>query len=107
MVTKEILEDIKNRLVSAYNPIAIYIFGSYARGTPDEESDLDLLIVVDTSEEKSFRRPLKGYDALTDFEYIPKDLIIQTKEEFNRRSREITTLEYKIKKEGDLIYARA
>ena len=30
MVTKEVLEDIKNRLVKAYDPIAIYLFGSYA-----------------------------------------------------------------------------
>jgi predicted nucleotidyltransferase len=107
MVSKEILDDVKNRLVKAYNPIAIYLFGSYAWGTPSEESDLDLLIVVDKSEEKSFRRPIKGYDALRGLEYIPKDLIVQTKDEFERRSSEKTTLEYKIKKSGECIYARA
>lgn len=107
MITQEVLDDIKNRLVSVYNPVAIYLFGSYAWGTPNAESDLDLLIIIEKSEEKSFRRPLKGYDALTDFEYIPKDIIVQTKEEFERRSGEITTLEYKIKKEGELLYARA
>ncbi len=107
MVTKQVLEDIKKRLVKAYDPIAIYLFGSYAWGTPTQESDLDLLIVVDKSDEKSFRRPIKGYDALQGLEYIPKDLIIQTKDEFEQRSEEKTTLEYKIKKSGELIYARA
>jgi uncharacterized protein len=107
MVSKEVIEDVKNRLVKAYNPIAIYLFGSYAWGTPNEESDLDLLVVVDKSEEKSFRRPLKGYEALRGLELIAKDLIVQTKEEFERRSSEITTLEHKIKRDGDLIYARA
>jgi predicted nucleotidyltransferase len=107
MVTKEVLDDIKNRLVKAYNPLEIYLFGSYAWGTPDEESDVDLLVVVDKSNEKSFRRPLKGYDALEGLEYIAKDLIVQTKEEFERRSSEKTTLEYKIKKKGELLYARA
>jgi predicted nucleotidyltransferase len=107
MVDKETLEDIKNRLVKAYDPIAIYLFGSYAWGTPDEESDLDLLIVVDTSAQKSYERPITGYRALRGLEFIAKDLIVQTKEEFERRSGEITTLEHKIKRDGELIYARA
>lgn len=106
MVTKDVLEDIKKRLIIAYNPVAIYLFGSYAWGTPDEESDLDLLIIVDKSEEKSFRRPLVGYKALRGLELISKDLIIETKEEFEQRSREVSTLEYKIKKCGELLYAR-
>lgn len=107
MINKEVIEEIKNRLVKAYNPISIYLFGSYAWGTPDEESDLDLLIIVDKSELKSFKRPLKGYEALRGLELIAKDLIVQTKEEFERRSSEKTTLEFKIKRDGELLYARA
>ena len=53
MISKEVLEEVKNRLVQAYNPVAIYLFGSYAWGVPTEDSDLDLLVVVDESEEKS------------------------------------------------------
>ena len=106
MVSRDVLDDIRNRLVKAYDPIAIYLFGSYAWGTPNEESDVDLLIVVDKSELKSFKRPLKGYEALRDLELIGKDLIVQTKDEFERRSSERTTLEYKIKRDGELLYAR-
>lgn len=107
MVTRKILEDIKNRLIKTYNPVAIYLFGSYAWGTPSEDSDLDLLIVIEKSDEKSYDRPIAGYRALRGLELIAKDLIVQTKEEFEQRSREVTTLEYKIKKDGELIYARA
>jgi predicted nucleotidyltransferase len=59
MVTKDLLEEVKNRLVT-YNPIAIYLFGSYVWGKPTEDSDLDLLIVVDQSDEKSFDRVQPG-----------------------------------------------
>lgn len=107
MISKEIIEEVKNRLIKAYNPVAIYLFGSYAWGHPTEESDLDLLIVVDKSEEKSFRRPLVGYKALRGLELISKDIIVQTKEEFERRSNQISTLEHKIKRDGELIYARS
>jgi Polymerase beta, Nucleotidyltransferase len=47
MINQAIIEEVKNRLIKTYNPIAIYLFGSHAWGKPDEESDLDLLIVVE------------------------------------------------------------
>jgi predicted nucleotidyltransferase len=106
MINTETIEEVKNRLVKAYDPIAIYLFGSYAWGSPTEDSDLDLLIVVDKSDEKSYKRPIPGYTALRGLD-ISKDIIVHTKEVFDRRSADITTLEYKIKKEGRILYARA
>ena len=106
MISKETIEEVKNRLVKTYNPVAIYIFGSYAWGTPTEDSDLDLLIIVDTSDEKSYKRPIPGYKSLRELD-ISKDLIVHTKEVFDRRSNKITTLEYKIKRDGKVLYARA
>ncbi len=106
MITKDVIEDVKNRLVKAYNPVAIYLFGSYAWGNPTEDSELDLVIVVDKSDEKSYKRPLAGYDALFGMN-IAKDIIVYTKEEFETASKNKTTLGFKIKKDGKLIYARA
>ena len=106
MIKAEIIEEAKKRLIEVYNPIAIYIFGSYAWGTPTEESDLDLLIVVDESDEKSYKRPVAGYRALRGLR-IPKDLIVKTKQEFESSASNVTTLLYKIKNDGELIYARA
>lgn len=106
MIKKAIIEEVKKRLIEVYNPIAIYVFGSYAWGTPTEESDLDLLIVVDESTEKSYKRPVAGHHALRGLG-IAKDLIVKTKKEFESSSGNVTTLVYKIKKDGKLIYARA
>ncbi len=106
MIEKKILKEVKNRLVKTYNPIEIYLFGSYAWGTPTQDSDLDLLIVIDESNEKSYKRTLPGHDALFGLG-ISKDIIVYTKEEFDKASNNITTLGYKIKKDGELIYARA
>ena len=106
MIKKEIREEVKKRLVEVYDPIVIYMFGSYAWGCPTEDSDLDLLIVVDESDEKTYKRPVAGYRALRGLN-ISKDLIIKTKEEFEQASSLITTLSYKIKNDGELIYARA
>ncbi len=106
MINKEIINEIKNRLVETYNPIAIYVFGSYAWGTPTEDSDLDLLIVVEKSNQKTFQRPLQGQRALFGLG-VSKDLIIYTKEEFEKYSNDITSLCYKIKKDGELLYVKS
>ena len=106
MINKELIEEVKSRLVKTYDPIAIYVFGSYAWGMPTDDSDLDLLIIVDKSDEKSYKRPVVGYRALRGLD-ISKDLIIKTKVEFESSSNDVTTLGYKIKRDGELIYARA
>jgi uncharacterized protein len=106
MISKETIEEVKKRLIEAYNPLAIYLFGSYVWGKPTEDSDLDLLIVIDTSNEKSYKRTMAGYDALFGMG-ISKDIIVYTKEEFEKLSNNITTLGYKVKKEGELLYARS
>lgn len=106
MITQDTVNEVVRRLVKTYNPIEIYLFGSYAWGAPTEDSDLDLLIVVDESKEKSHNRTRPGHHVLFELE-LSKDLIVYTKEEFARRSSNVATLAYKIKKEGKLVYARA
>jgi uncharacterized protein len=106
MINKAVIEEIKKRLIKAYKPNAIYLFGSYAWGTPTEDSDLDILIVVEKSAEKTYRRPILGYDALFGLG-ISKDLIVYTQEEFEKYSHDITTLCYKIKQDGELMYAKS
>ena len=60
-------------------------------GTPTEDSDLDLLIVIDKSDEKSYDRVRPGQRALFGLG-ISKDLIVYTKDEFDRISNNVTTL---------------
>ena len=106
MITPEILEEVKNRLVATYQPEKIYLFGSYAWGTPDDESDLDLLIIIRESDEKSHKRCIIGHRALWGLD-ISKDIMVYTQDEFNARVTDPTTLVYKIGNKGKVIYARS
>lgn len=108
MIDNTVLEEVKNRLVKIYNPLEIYIFGSYAWGVPDEESDLDLLVVVDQvgTEIERHRSLVDGYRVLADLR-ISKDILLFTKQEFDLKADNSTTLIHKIKKQGKQIYARA
>ncbi|MFA6263735.1 MAG: nucleotidyltransferase domain-containing protein [Candidatus Babeliales bacterium] len=106
MIKQHVIEEIKNRLVKAYDPLEIYLFGSYAWGTPNEESDLDLLIVIEKSDERRYKRQHLGFDALWGVG-VPKDLFVYTKEEFEQRLKDNMSLCSKIKNEGKVLYARA
>ena len=106
LITNTLIEEIKKRLIATYNPSQIYIFGSYAWGMPDEDSDLDLMIIVPQSDNpKIHQRTFDGYMALADIP-APKELIILTEDEFNERSSNENYLAYKVKNHGTCIYTR-
>lgn len=106
MINKNTIEEIKNRLVKVYSPLEIYLFGSYAWGTPTKESDLDLLVVVESSNEKSYKRPIKASMAMLDL-MVAKDVIVYTKREFEDLVKDKATLCFKISNEGKRIYAKS
>lgn len=105
MISHETIKTVTQKLVSAYDPLAIYLFGSYVWGAPDAESDLDLLIIVEKSDKAPHRRCEAGSEALWDIK-IPKDLLIYTQDEFKQRVNDASTLCHKIKKEGKVLYAK-
>lgn len=104
---QEIIDIAKNKLVEVYSPYTIYLFGSYAWGIPNNDSDLDILIIVNSiSENKTHKRVLIGRKALIDLD-IPKDIMVYTKEEFEKLAEEKSSLCYKIKSEGVKLYEAA
>lgn len=56
---RDLPERIREELRSQYEPVAlsVVVFGSYARGTADRESDLDVLVATDKPEEAERRTP--------------------------------------------------
>jgi uncharacterized protein len=82
-----------------------FIFsGHMPGGHPDDESDLDLLVVVRDSDEKSHRRCIVGRHVLFDLN-IAKDLLVYTQDEFDTRLSDSSTLVYKVKNNGKVLYA--
>ena len=47
MVTREEIQATCDDIVREFAPLQVILFGSYAYGTPTEDSDVDLLIVMD------------------------------------------------------------
>lgn len=106
MITSQIIDEIKNRLVNTYNPSAIYLFGSYARGEQTENSDLDFAIIVENYASDRHSMLVDGYRALFGLK-VAKDLFLYSCEEFDYYSKQKTSLGFKIKHEGKKIYAKS
>src|SRR3990172_5764316 len=99
MISQETIQETIARLVKAYNPLEIYIYGKYAWGTPDEDDDLNLLIVIESSNKKAHKRGDKAFDALFGLE-IPTNVTIFTKQEFDKFCLDSTSMTYEIKNKG-------
>ena len=81
MIPNEIIEELKMIIIESEKPDKIILFGSYARGTASEDSDLDLMII----KESSLPRPYRGKETrkkLSRF-VIPKDIIFYTPREID------------------------
>lgn len=107
MIDALTIEEVKKRLIKTYNPLEIYLFGSYAWGQPDEESDLDLLIIVDECDPlERYQAMSEGHKALYGLD-ISKDIIVLSKKEFEIGSQDHQRIFHKIKNKGKKIYTRA
>jgi predicted nucleotidyltransferase len=49
-VTLKDIQKIVQQIVDHFHPQKVILFGSYAHGTPTEDSDVDLLVVMETEE---------------------------------------------------------
>ncbi len=53
---ERVIQSIVRRIIEGYHPQKIVLFGSLAWGEPDEDSDIDLLIIKETDESPLERR---------------------------------------------------
>ena len=65
MDSTDLVSKVTQRMVSVFDPQAIYLFGSRAWGQPTEDSDVDLLVVVKSSDDPPLDPRLKRLCAVT------------------------------------------
>lgn len=103
-VTTEI-DKIVRQVVDAYQPEKIILFGSYAYGNPDSDSDLDLLIIKKTPE-RFFDRLIHVRKIVSDPKRsIPFEPIVLTPDELEERLAIGDQFIRKIFTKGKVLYA--
>ena len=79
------LDDMVRRIVQRFHPWKIVLFGSQAHGQPTVDSDVDLLVVMDSDEPPLARIPRVAEAAHVP--YLPMDVIVRTPAEIEERLR--------------------
>lgn len=98
------LADAVRRLVAAYQPERIHLFGSVARGDADQDSDYDLLVVVGDDAPPEQRRSRLAYQALRGTG-TAADVLVCTKSYFEDRRTLNASIPGTVLREGKLLYA--
>jgi predicted nucleotidyltransferase len=98
------LAEIVRRLVDAYQPERIYLFGSEARGDAGPDSDFDLLVIVPNESPPEKRRSRLAYERLWGTG-VAADVLVWTAEGFDSRVHLRASLPATVLREGKLLYA--
>jgi len=98
-----LLQTATQRLVAEFQPDQIWLFGSHAWGNPHEDSDVDLLVVVPHSDETPIRRAQRAHRSLRGLR-MPKDVLVETRQEVDRVKDLKTSLENTILSRGRRLY---
>ena len=103
--SKTELSELSRVIVETVHPDKIYLFGSYAYGTPNDESDYDLCVVVPDSEVRVVDEIKKLRRALFVVQTVPLDLLVYHNSRFEEK-KATSSFERKIASEGVLLYER-
>jgi excisionase family DNA binding protein len=99
-----VLAEIVRRLISAYDPERVYLFGSAARGEGGPHSDYDVLLVVPDEASAERLRARLAYEALWGLG-VAVDVVIWRRSAFDARASVPTSLPATVLKEGIVLHA--
>ena len=99
-----LIKDITNRITDNIHPEKIIMFGSYAYGRPNIDSDIDLLIIMETK-----LRPIKRSIFISKLFYpraLAMDIIVRTPKEVKERIKIGDDFIKEIISKGKVLYER-
>ena len=98
------LDKLKELIINAIPVEQIWLFGSYAHGTPHKDSDLDLYVVLsDDVQMRDLDAGLQIRFAIAREKSMAVDIVAKKRKDFINRLDDIT-LERKVTREGIRIY---
>ena len=101
-IDAELMKEVVRRIVATAHPKRIILFGSRARGDARPDSDVDLLVIADSTKPR-YRRAAPLYGVLSDI-LIPMDILVYTPEEVREWSEVRQAFVTTAIREGRVLY---
>ena len=102
-IQPDLLNETVERLKTEFQPEEIYLFGSHAWGTPNEDSDVDLMVIVPSSDERPIRRDQRAQKCLGRLA-ISADVLVRTRSEVERVRNVTGSLTHDVLCNGRKVY---
>jgi predicted nucleotidyltransferase len=96
------MDEIVRRIVETISPQKVILFGSQSRGDARPESDLDLLVIADSTQPR-YRRSAPLYGALSDI-LVPMDILVYSPQEVKEWSEVPQAFVTTAVREGKVLY---
>ncbi len=106
MISEKTIQEAARRLVEKFHPERIILFGSYARGTADEHSDVDFLVITRAAKKGNRHKMMAEMDGALRGLLIATDIVVATPDEFEEDKQIPGTVARYVSKEGRLLYER-
>lgn len=97
------LNIIVDKINSTVKTKKIYLFGSFAYGSPREDSDFDIYVLLDKSEERPIKSIQKMYRALYNLDIRSVDILANYTDVFLNSAKDFT-LEKNILENGVVLF---
>ena len=94
------IASLQRQIIEICAPQKIILFGSQAKGTATERSDIDICIIAETTNKREL---LTDLYCEIDSEK-PVDFLLYTPEEWNKNIEDAQSFAYKLNREGVLLY---
>ena len=104
-ITESLLNDIKEKIVKHFHPDQIILFGSQAYGTAETESDIDLLVVMNTDLRPTQRSAMVAQVCRP--KYVAIDIIVRTPNEIQKKLQDFDPFLEEILDRGRVLYKSA
>ncbi len=101
-IRRRLIQKIIKQIVDAVHPKKIVLFGSHAYGHPTPDSDLDLLIVME-SKKRPVERAVEVSKSIR-FYPIPMDIMVRTPAEIRNRIQLGDSFFREVMERGKVIY---
>lgn len=105
MLSDATIQQAVQRIVRAAQPRRVILFGSYARGEANPDSDLDLIVVLAGAPHK--HREMARLRGAVGMVGVGVDVLVFSEDEIERRARVPGTVAYWAAKEGKVMYEAA
>jgi predicted nucleotidyltransferase len=102
MLSELLKSAIIEKIKSVSSPISIILFGSYVYGSPDQNSDIDILI-LEREVKSKIEEISKVTAALRDIPF-PKDILVATLDEYEFYRKEPGSIFRTISEKGEVIF---